>query len=60
MIKWRLADKLQWQPPETASIKQPSTVSGGFLAEAAQSTYNFVQGGIAGGLGAYVSLIVYK
>ncbi|AAW42258.1 mitochondrial inner membrane protein, putative [Cryptococcus deneoformans JEC21] len=43
----------KWQPPETASIKQPSTVSGGFLAEAAQSTYNFVQGGIAGGLGAY-------
>ncbi|UOH80245.1 hypothetical protein LQV05_002896 [Cryptococcus neoformans] len=43
----------KWQPPETASIKQPTTVSGGFLAEAAQSTYNFIQGGIAGGLGAY-------
>ncbi|WVO19986.1 uncharacterized protein IAS62_001276 [Cryptococcus decagattii] len=43
----------KWQPPETAGTKQPSTISGGFLAEAAQSTYNFIQGGIAGGIGAY-------
>lgn len=60
MIGWWLADKLQWQPPETAGTKQPSTISGGFLAEAAQSTYNFIQGGIAGGIGAYVSLIVHN
>ncbi|KAL0252547.1 hypothetical protein I308_101939 [Cryptococcus tetragattii IND107] len=43
----------KWQPPETAGTKLPSTISGGFLAEAAQSTYNFIQGGIAGGIGAY-------
>jgi solute carrier family 25 aspartate/glutamate transporter 12/13 len=43
----------QWQPPQVALT--PEGTKGTFLGELAQSTYNFVQGGIAGGLGAFVS-----
>lgn len=43
----------QWQPPVLTSTPEQAT-SGSFLGELGQSTYNFIQGGIAGGLGAYV------
>ncbi|WVN89861.1 uncharacterized protein L203_105091 [Cryptococcus depauperatus CBS 7841] len=43
----------KWQPPDVALIHEKTLKSGGFLAEMAQSTYNFIQGGIAGGIGAY-------
>ncbi|KAK1926724.1 putative mitochondrial inner membrane protein [Papiliotrema laurentii] len=43
----------KWQPP-AASTAPEKAVSQGFLGELAQSTYNFIQGGIAGGIGAYV------
>ncbi|OCF41845.1 solute carrier family 25 (mitochondrial aspartate/glutamate transporter), member 12/13 [Kwoniella heveanensis CBS 569] len=42
----------KWQPPE-ASVAPQVTVTGGFLSGLAQSTYSFIQGGIAGGIGAY-------
>ena len=42
----------QWQPPEVSVA--PEAKSGGFLDELSRSAYNFVQGGIAGGIGAYV------
>ncbi|WVQ70836.1 hypothetical protein IAR50_000361 [Cryptococcus sp. DSM 104548] len=45
--------KLQWQPPDVAIAPEAGLKSNGFLGEAAQSTYNFIQGGIAGGLGAF-------
>lgn len=44
----------QWQPP-AAATETAKVGSQGVLGELAQSTYNFIQGGIAGGLGAYVS-----
>ncbi|WVO17274.1 hypothetical protein L204_104966 [Cryptococcus depauperatus] len=43
----------KWQPPDVALIHEKTLKSGGFLAEMAQSTYNFIQGGVAGGIGAY-------
>ncbi|WVQ82660.1 hypothetical protein IAT38_004792 [Cryptococcus sp. DSM 104549] len=42
----------KWQPPDVAVTPQ-ATISGGILSEMAQSTYNFLQGGVAGGIGAY-------
>ena len=49
-----LAKISQWQPPQAA--EQPETVvATSFLSQLAESSYNFVQGGIAGGIGAFVS-----
>ncbi|GFZ43677.1 Aspartate-glutamate carrier 1 [Saitozyma sp. JCM 24511] len=42
----------KWQPPHIA-VAPETTTKGSFLGELAQSTYNFIQGGIAGGLGAF-------
>ncbi|WVF70310.1 hypothetical protein IAT40_005099 [Kwoniella sp. CBS 6097] len=42
----------KWQPPEV-SVTPQATIAGGFLSGLAQSTYSFIQGGIAGGIGAY-------
>ncbi|ORX36058.1 putative mitochondrial inner membrane protein [Kockovaella imperatae] len=41
----------KWQPPEVSIT--PEVKEGGLLEEIGRSTYNFVQGGIAGGIGAY-------
>ncbi|ORY32278.1 putative mitochondrial inner membrane protein [Naematelia encephala] len=43
----------KWQPPQQ-TFQAEKKVSGTFLQEFANSVYNFVQGGIAGGIGAYV------
>ena len=47
----------KWQPPQ--AVAQPEqTTSTSFLSDLAESTYHFIQGGIAGGLGAYVSRVM--
>lgn len=46
-------DTPQWQPPQ-ASVQTAQTTSASFLSQLTESTYNFVQGGIAGGIGAFV------
>ncbi|KAL7424767.1 mitochondrial aspartate-glutamate transporter agc1 [Cryptotrichosporon argae] len=43
----------KWQPPEMQAAPVEKAVSSTLLNDAAQSVYNFVQGGIAGGIGAY-------
>ncbi|KAL1408030.1 mitochondrial aspartate-glutamate transporter agc1 [Vanrija albida] len=41
----------KWQPPTASPVE--AAQKRGFLAELGQSTWNFVQGGIAGGIGAF-------
>ena len=43
----------QWQPPQ-ASFQVENTTQRSFLNQLAEAVYNFVQGGIAGGIGAFV------
>ena len=44
----------KWQPPQLSSAPANVVAGNGFLGELARSTYNFIQGGIAGGIGATV------
>ncbi|KAK4683810.1 hypothetical protein P7C73_g6410, partial [Tremellales sp. Uapishka_1] len=41
----------RWQPPQ--AVTQEKALTGSFLSELGRSTYNFIQGGIAGGIGAF-------
>lgn len=44
----------KWQPPQLSTAPTSAAAGNGFLGELARSTYNFIQGGIAGGIGATV------
>lgn len=43
----------KWQPPDSSLSPMLQPTSSTFLSDLLQSTYNFVQGGIAGGVGAF-------
>lgn len=51
--KWQAPEGAAGQSVIEASASTPSTSSGSVLHDIARSTYNFVLGGIAGGIGAF-------
>lgn len=46
---------MQWQPPQLSTAPASKVAGNGFVGELLRSSYNFIQGGIAGGIGATVS-----